>query len=51
MEGEAYFIDPKKEYQDVPAPVFEALKNAVKKDLHMRWDAQRQKMFTRGLHE
>lgn len=41
-EGEAFFMDPTQEYQDVPAPVFEALKNAVKKDLNMRWDAQRQ---------
>lgn len=36
-EGEAYRLDPKLEYQDVPWPVYEALKNATTADLRTKW--------------
>lgn len=36
-EGEVFFIDPKEPFQDVPWPVYQNLKDAVKRDVSMKW--------------
>lgn len=40
-ERQVYFLDPRKQWQDVPAPIFHILHNAKKADLRTEWNLQR----------
>lgn len=44
-EGEVYYLDPKKNYQDVPWPVYENIRNAVASELVMDWDQKAKVMI------
>lgn len=39
-EGQAYCLDPRKAYQDIPAPIFHALKAAKRLDMRSTWNLQ-----------
>lgn len=44
-EGETYWMDPKAEYQDVPEPIYQNLKDAKSSDItHSEWDNKNKTM-------
>lgn len=43
-EGQTWRVDPKKEFEDVPWPVYEILRNAVTADLKTKWKPEDQSM-------